>query len=69
MLFIGSRDGLLYVFGSEMTPAYIGWSESYVNDDHVRKGIYKLTRPYTIGGLFPLIEYVSRRNINNIRNE
>jgi hypothetical protein len=24
MLFIGSRDGLLYVFGSEMTPAYIG---------------------------------------------
>lgn len=24
MLFMGSRDGLLYVFGSEMTPAYIG---------------------------------------------
>lgn len=24
MLFMGSRDGLLYVFGSEMTPTYIG---------------------------------------------
>src|SRR6266487_4203585 len=24
MMFIGSRDGLLYVFGSETTPPYIG---------------------------------------------
>jgi len=24
MMFMGSRDGLLYVFGSESTPAYIG---------------------------------------------
>jgi outer membrane protein assembly factor BamB len=24
MVFIGSRDGLLYVFGSEIVPAYIG---------------------------------------------
>jgi eukaryotic-like serine/threonine-protein kinase len=28
MLFMASRDGLLYVFGSEMTPAYIGYSVS-----------------------------------------
>ena len=24
MMFMGSRDGLLYVFGSETTPHYIG---------------------------------------------
>jgi len=25
MMLIGSRDGLLYIFGSESTPSYIRW--------------------------------------------